>query len=405
MATNPDEAAAQYASEMIKTLKAKAAENVDTRHLMSTPVPKTLNVMKVVKRNADMEYCDGAPASLRHAYQLYFRIVIIVLEKLPKHPQFSQGSATVRELRGIAADALEQAEDLKSKLKKQFVVLYKKRLQKQKELEQNKLDEEGAPTIETLEARLSALATKKGDRAALLAIHRSNLNLPSNTAQPSAFITPTPQLLQPTPTPQPPSVAVPRSPPKQLYPMLPDMPLEEIELSDKLRRVHLPGQLVTTFLQRAQANNDRNVETCGFLAGVLRNGELYTTALLIPKQSGQADSCEPLDDLDMFTYMESNNYIQLGWIHTHPSQTAFLSSVDLHTHGGFQMMLSEAIAIVCSVKFNDNKIFNLTTPHGLNVISSCRERGFHPHQQTGLFEVCGHVVTDPNLNFELKDWR
>lgn len=38
---------------------------------------------------------------------------------------------------------------------------------------------------------------------------------------------------------------------------------------------------------------------------------------------------------------------------THPTQTAFLSSVDLHTHCSYQMMLPEAIAIVCSPKFNE----------------------------------------------------
>ncbi len=36
----------------------------------------------------------------------------------------------------------------------------------------------------------------------------------------------------------------------------------------------------------------------------------------------------------------------LGWIHTHPSQTCFLSSVDVHTHCGYQTMLDEAVAIV-----------------------------------------------------------
>lgn len=38
---------------------------------------------------------------------------------------------------------------------------------------------------------------------------------------------------------------------------------------------------------------------------------------------------------------------------THPTQTAFLSSVDLHTHCSYQMMLPESIAIVCSPKFNE----------------------------------------------------
>ena len=40
----------------------------------------------------------------------------------------------------------------------------------------------------------------------------------------------------------------------------------------------------------------------------------------------------------------------VGWIHTHPTQSAFLSSVDLHMQYSYQQMLPEALAIVCSVK-------------------------------------------------------
>ena len=38
---------------------------------------------------------------------------------------------------------------------------------------------------------------------------------------------------------------------------------------------------------------------------------------------------------------------------THPSQTSFMSSVDLHTHCSYQLIMPEAIAIVCSPKFDE----------------------------------------------------
>ena len=38
---------------------------------------------------------------------------------------------------------------------------------------------------------------------------------------------------------------------------------------------------------------------------------------------------------------------------THPSQTSFMSSVDLHTHCSYQLILPEAIAIVCSPKYSE----------------------------------------------------
>lgn len=37
---------------------------------------------------------------------------------------------------------------------------------------------------------------------------------------------------------------------------------------------------------------------------------------------------------------------------THPSQTAFMSSVDLHTHCSYQIMMDEAVAIVCAPRYN-----------------------------------------------------
>lgn len=40
-------------------------------------------------------------------------------------------------------------------------------------------------------------------------------------------------------------------------------------------------------------------------------------------------------------------------VQTHPTQTAFLSSVDLHTHCSYQLMLPEAVAIVCAPKHNE----------------------------------------------------
>ena len=40
---------------------------------------------------------------------------------------------------------------------------------------------------------------------------------------------------------------------------------------------------------------------------------------------------------------EDPSLLTLGWIHTHPTQTCFLSSVDLHTHCGYQSLLDEVL--------------------------------------------------------------
>ena len=44
-----------------------------------------------------------------------------------------------------------------------------------------------------------------------------------------------------------------------------------------------------------------------------------------------------LAEEEIFEVQDSRALYPLGWIHTHPSQTCFLSSVDIHTHCGFQV--------------------------------------------------------------------
>ncbi|XP_070847519.1 AMSH-like protease isoform X2 [Chaetodon trifascialis] len=113
-----------------------------------------------------------------------------------------------------------------------------------------------------------------------------------------------------------------------------------------LRQVVIPRDLTHRFLLLADSNTARGIETCGVLCGRL----------------------------------------------THPTQTAFLSSVDLHTHCSYQLMLPEAIAIVCAPKHNDSGVFRLTGP-GMSEVSGCRLKGFHPHsKEPPLFSVCKHVV-------------
>lgn len=43
---------------------------------------------------------------------------------------------------------------------------------------------------------------------------------------------------------------------------------------------------------------------------------------------------------------DKRSLFPLGWVHTHPTQSCFLSSIDIHTQCGYQSMLDESIAIV-----------------------------------------------------------
>uniref|UniRef100_A0A1X7TST2 MPN domain-containing protein n=1 Tax=Amphimedon queenslandica TaxID=400682 RepID=A0A1X7TST2_AMPQE len=122
---------------------------------------------------------------------------------------------------------------------------------------------------------------------------------------------------------------------------------------------------------------------------------LKITHIIVPKQMGKADSCETMKEEELFDALDKHDLITVGWIHTHPSQTAFMSSVDLHTHYSYQIMLQEAIAIVVAPKYDKVGNFTLTQPHGLNYIGRCSGKGFHTHpKEPPLYEGChGNLIT------------
>ncbi|XP_052021011.1 STAM-binding protein-like [Apodemus sylvaticus] len=161
-----------------------------------------------------------------------------------------------------------------------------------------------------------------------------------------------------------------------------------VEKGRGLRQVVLPHDLCDKFLTAAGMNTKKKIETCGVLCGALVGEEYHISHILIPVQEGGPDYCCAKHEEDLFFIQEGLGLITLGWIHTHPTQTAFLSSVDLHTHFAYQTMLPESIAVVCAPKYKQTGIFTLT-PIGLQEISDCPWRGFHTHRQdTALFCVC-----------------
>ncbi|KAK3440473.1 hypothetical protein EUGRSUZ_B00736 [Eucalyptus grandis] len=181
--------------------------------------------------------------------------------------------------------------------------------------------------------------------------------------------------------------------------------------SESPLQLHISTALMNTFLKLAKANTDRNLETCGILAGSLKNRKFYITALIIPKQESTSDSCQATNEEEIFEVQDKQSLFPLGWIHTHPSQSCFMSSIDLHTHYSYQIMLPESVAIVMAPKDGSRThgIFRLTTPGGMSVIRNCQQRGFHPHNQPSdggpIYKACTDVYMNPDLKFDIIDLR
>ncbi|KIX00775.1 uncharacterized protein Z518_09840 [Rhinocladiella mackenziei CBS 650.93] len=192
-------------------------------------------------------------------------------------------------------------------------------------------------------------------------------------------------------------------------------PAAYLENGTPLRTVFLPPTLRTTFLRIAHKNTLANLETCGFLGGTLIANAFFISRLIIPSQTATSDTCEMTNESQLFDYVDSEDLMILGWIHTHPSQTCFMSSRDLHTHAGYQMMLAESVAIVCAPSKGDTThggdwgVYRLTDPPGKRTILSCDQPGiFHPHDVENVYTDAlrpGHVVEAKGMEFEVVDLR
>src|SRR5690606_19690135 len=120
-----------------------------------------------------------------------------------------------------------------------------------------------------------------------------------------------------------------------------------LESGQRLRTIFLPSNLRHKFLEMAYSNTRRGLETCGLLCGTLIQNALFISRLVVPEQDVTSDTCTMKDEEELFAYVSGEDLMVLGWIHTHPTYECFMSSVDLHNHCGYQLMLPESIAIVC----------------------------------------------------------
>lgn len=200
-------------------------------------------------------------------------------------------------------------------------------------------------------------------------------------------------------------------PPQSAKERLTFRPAAYLENGDPIRPVFLPTQLREAFLNIAADNTRKGLEMCGILCGRPVNNALFINCLLIPQQKSTPDTCETENESAMLDYCINEDLLMVGWIHTHPTQTCFMSSRDLHTQAGYQVMMPESIAIVCSPRHQPSYgIFRLTNPPGLTHILQCTQtQTFHQHSIDDLYTTAsnppGHVYHSDKLDFYVKDLR
>ncbi|KAL3501182.1 hypothetical protein ACH5RR_035631 [Cinchona calisaya] len=178
-----------------------------------------------------------------------------------------------------------------------------------------------------------------------------------------------------------------------------------------LKDVHISARLMEDFLDIAKDNTNKNLETCGVLGAFLEERTFYVTNLIIPKQESTASSCQALNEEEIFAIQNQQSLFPIGWIHTHPSQNCFMSSVDLHTQYSYQVMVPETVGIVVAPSDESRKygIFRLSDPVGMSILKECEEKEFHLHEEpadgSSIYEDCWNVYINPNLRLEVCDLR
>ncbi|XP_063237206.1 STAM-binding protein-like [Bacillus rossius redtenbacheri] len=331
---------------------------------------------------------------LENAYILYMKFMTLFIEKIREHPNFASVSAADRASNAQKLrEVLPKAEKLKSQLLERYTKEYQKYLEEKK-----RRDDERALLAQRQAGRRQAEDAPRDDPG--LKLHLAGHTplvvsppLPTDSVRYDMLDTDKPAPALPSP-----SLSSVPSFDRSMKPMN--------LLTPTLRNVIVPSQLIEKFKNLAQRNTEKNIETCGILAGKLGRNVLTITHLILPKQTGTPDSCSTTDEVEVDRFQRDQDLITLGWIHTHPTQTAFLSSVDLHTHYSYQCLMSEAVAIVCAPSYHEDATFMLTQDYGLNYIRNCTLTGFHPHPtHPPLYEEAAHCRVDSTAPVKVIDLR
>lgn len=154
----------------------------------------------------------------------------------------------------------------------------------------------------------------------------------------------------------------------------------------RMREIQIPENFFKAFVNLAWAqNNDK--EYMGWILGqehVLPRSKktaLFVEGIYIPKQSGDFYTVAEMDNdsSGLVSHLEKSGTKVIGWVHSHPTFDAFLSSVDQHVQHQLQSEFPKSIAVV----FDQHKwarVLRLTEA-GMKTVEDCSEDATvsHPH--------------------------
>lgn len=350
------------------------------------------------------------------------RYTSLVSEMIPQHPSYSTYSTKVKlRHKKILKEFAQEMENLKPRIRKIIGEINRQEVEKHK----NTLNEEKGKNYGTVENRsqrnfsTNSMSVAKGgsvrscistDNAVLASVIKGEARINGDIVVHSVTLSspsPTISCIQSVPL----AARVSHITAADSRDKNSKSSFDGSSVSNAIHDVHISARLMEDFLELARANTDKDLETCGVLGAFLKNRTFYVTTLIIPKQESTSSTCQTSNEEEIYAIHDEQSLFPVGWIHTHPSQSCFMSSVDLHTHYSYQVMLPEAFAIVMAPTDATRSygIFRLSEPGGTSVLKECQERGFHSHQEpadgSSIYEDCSNVYINSNLRVEIIDLR
>lgn len=266
--------------------------------------------------------------NIENAYILYIKFMTLFIEKIKSHPEYKTTPASLKQP-NIAKlkEIMPVTEKLKLKLldryqKEYTQYLANKETERQRELERAKDAEKRNkfPSIVPPQTSNGAAQPTAPDLSTLLDQVVYPNDFPSDNNRSNL---PGSGLLLPDNV----TDKKPSGKPSIDRNLKPSSNL----LSDGgFRTVIVPGDTMRKFLDLANNNTVNNVETCGILAGNLAHNCLLITHVILPKQKGTSDSCNTMNEEELFDIQDQHNLITLGWIHVRKNRFMFHGLCDLN---------------------------------------------------------------------------
>uniref|UniRef100_A0A1B0DIQ1 Uncharacterized protein n=2 Tax=Phlebotomus papatasi TaxID=29031 RepID=A0A1B0DIQ1_PHLPP len=258
-------------------------------------------------RMANVYLSEG---NLEDAYILYMKFMTLFIEKIKSHPEYKTvAAATKQQNQAKLKEVLPITEKLKTTLLGRY----------EKEYTQFLANKEAERAKEAAAARERAKNSIPPPTASLSGASAATDFAPS---APNAELLDS--IVYPNDFPSDPNrssssgLILPDSDKK--HPTRPTFdrnlkPSSSSLLDGTLRTVVVPIDTMTSFLELAKSNTQSNVETCAILAGALAHNQLILTHMILPKQKGTSDSCNTMNEEEIFDVQDQHNLITLGWIH------------------------------------------------------------------------------------------